>query len=121
MVLDGVHCKGKFIYLSLDGGEASLWSTLGMTGGWTVRRDQPHARVALRLRGEVEEARLVFYDMRNFGTFRVCFEAAALARKLESLGLSWIEDGASPDFGDRFAAVVHEAVRRSPRRPLAKF
>ena len=36
LALDRVGCKGKFLYFALAG-DASLWSTLGMTGGWTLR------------------------------------------------------------------------------------
>eukprot|EP00613_Pedinella_sp_CCMP2098_P065019 CAMPEP_0171989112 /NCGR_PEP_ID=MMETSP0993-20121228/276248_1 /TAXON_ID=483369 /ORGANISM="non described non described, Strain CCMP2098" /LENGTH=601 /DNA_ID=CAMNT_0012642097 /DNA_START=88 /DNA_END=1893 /DNA_ORIENTATION=+ len=40
---------------------------------------------------EVEEGEVLFYyDMRNFGTFRVCADASVLDAKLAKLGHSWL-------------------------------
>ena len=62
----------------------SVWSTLGMTGGWTLGA-HPHTRVELKLcesvTGQTDVLR--FYDMRNFGTMTVCFEPERLEKKLE--------------------------------------
>lgn len=121
LTLSGVRCRGKFIYFALAG-DVSLWSTLGMSGGWTLG-DHRHARLALTFRGEGDDgpSRLSFYDARNFGTLTVCFEPGRLDEKLASLGLSWLEDGESPDFDEKFAAIVDASVRRTPAKPLAVF
>ena len=121
LALEAVRCKGKFIYFQMAS-NVSLWSTLGMSGGWTLRRSHPHCRLALSLAGgDGDRRRLLFYDMRNFGTLRVCFDDDDLRRKLASLGLSWLEDGDADDFADRFRDLAANAARRAPRKPLAKW
>ena len=120
LALERVRCKGKFIYFELAGG-ASLWSTLGMSGGWTLRAGHPHARLALRLASDDDEVLLWYHDLRNFGTFKACFDAGLLRDKLESLGLSWLEDGDEPGFEDRFRELFAAAAARSPEKKLAVF
>ncbi len=81
--VDHVNCKGKFIFFSFtsqDSEKLTAWSTLGLTGGWSLRRNN-HARLALRLTPSSADAMgtpastasevLFFYDIRNFGTFKV--------------------------------------------------
>jgi hypothetical protein len=77
--LRAVRFRGKFLYFQLHGldgldglggadgasgqasagsqppagaGHLSLWSTLGLTGGWTVRSGHPHARLVLTMERE---------------------------------------------------------------------
>lgn len=78
----GAGCHGKFIYVMLEGGR-SIWSTLGMTGGWTTNPDQDYIRFALRL---ASDRQLYFRDKRNFGTIKFVTSPAELRQKLESLG-----------------------------------
>lgn len=78
----GAGCHGKFIYILLDGGDSSIWSTLGMTGHWS-RRPGSHPRVILRLSGGED----VFYsDTRNFGTLKWSRGRRTLAARLKKLG-----------------------------------
>ena len=147
--LSDVRCKGKFIYFLLDGDQPlSCWSTLGMTGGWTLRPHR-HARFSLTLvptaespaSGDVHEAEtLYYYDMRNFGTFKVCVDPLLLEAKLESLGHAWLPMLPVPDSNnddaasftetsfsevflneDVFVALGTAAAKRSPSRALAVF
>ena len=49
--IDSVDCKGKFIYFlcsSPSGQNASIWSTLGMSGRWAEEQTQ-HSRVRFTL------------------------------------------------------------------------
>jgi len=148
--LADVRCKGKFIYFLLDGDQPlSCWSTLGMTGGWTLRPHR-HARFSLtlvptagsRAAGDGHEAEtLYYYDMRNFGTFKVCVDPMLLEAKLKSLGHAWLPMFPVPDVGndrmalsnescsssevmldeDVFVALGTAAAKRSPSRALAVF
>jgi formamidopyrimidine-DNA glycosylase len=140
-----VRCKGKFIYFQLAGAqELSCWSTLGMTGGWTLRPHR-HARFSLTLvptaagraagAGDAAET-LFYYDMRNFGTFKVCVDPALLQGKLKSLGPAWLPLSPAHDSAyvaasealgedlldeDAFVAIGTAAAKRSPARALAVF
>ena len=42
--------KGKFLFFELSGG-VSLWSTLGMSGGWTLRPHN-HSRIELHIESD---------------------------------------------------------------------
>ncbi len=132
--LRGVRNKGKFIYFELDGG-VSLWSTLGMSGGWTLR---PHRHTRLQLHlddsraaaaAADDDARdddrrrrtpetLYFYDSRNFGTFKVCFDDAELRARLGRLGPSWPHD--EVDLAT-FRALLGRGGKPQRRRRLAVF
>jgi formamidopyrimidine-DNA glycosylase len=105
----GAGCHGKFIYILLDGGDSSIWSTLGMTGQWS-RCAGSHPRVILGL----ENGEKVWYnDTRNFGTLKWSRGRRALASKLRSLGPDMLaEDVSHPKF--------QEAVLRFPKRTLSE-
>lgn len=105
----GAGCHGKFIYILLDGGDSSIWSTLGMTGHWS-RNASRHARVRLSL----DDGTNVYYnDTRNFGTLKWSRGARALAQKLKSLGPDMLSEDVSHD---RFQA----ALLRKPKWTLAQ-
>ena len=118
--IESVRCHGKFIYFELgsdgpagneEGGpptDVFLWSTLGLMGGWTLRQQPQHARLALALRererppgdsppgegsadgqGTARQV-LTFYDQRNFGTFKATFGSGEIQSKLERLGRPWL-------------------------------
>ena len=120
-----VRCKGKFIYFSLDE-NTSIWSTLGMTGGWTLARHR-HTRVSLGLApvgaSAKEEEALHFYDMRNFGTLKVCFDECELHAKITSLGPAWLplDENCDHMSEDSFVNIALAASKRAPNRPLAVF
>ena len=78
----GAGCHGKFIYILLDGGDSSIWSTLGMTGYWSESASN-HARVCLSLDNGAD---IYYNDTRSFGTLKWSQGRRALAQKLKSLG-----------------------------------
>ena len=117
--LQHVRSKGKFIYFSLS--DCTLWSTLGLTGGWTHNPSRSHVRLSLEFRPletDHPSRRLYFYDMRNFGTFRVSLDRTELAAKLETLGHDWLDPASRPSV-EQFLALAHKAARF--KRPLAVF
>jgi formamidopyrimidine-DNA glycosylase len=105
----GAGCHGKFIYILLDGGDSSIWSTLGMTGHWS-RSASRHARVRLSL----DDGTDVYYnDTRNFGTLKWSQGRRMLAAKLKTLGPDMLADDVSHE---RFQA----ALLRKPKWTLAQ-
>lgn len=105
----GAGCHGKFIYILLDGGDSSLWSTLGMTGHWS-RSASNHARVRLCL----DDGSDVYYnDTRNFGTLKWSRGRRMLAQKLKSLGPDMLAEDVTHE---RFQA----ALLRKPKWTLAQ-
>lgn len=117
--------RGKFMYFRFDGG-SSLWSTLGLTGWWSVDPSRPHTRAVLTAKradpddnGQLREIPLAFADVRNFGTLRFTTSEAELGAKLASLGLAWL-DGEECGW-EPFFDLVSRAAARYPQRPLAVF
>lgn len=120
LILTAIKSKGKFIYFTFSDPEMTIWSTLGLTGGWTVERRRKHIRLALHFENlETKEATsLYFYDMRNFGTLRINFDAKDLDKKLQDLGYDWLCAEKSPT-EDEFLDLSKNAAKR--KRPLAVF
>lgn len=105
----GAGCHGKFIYILLDGGDSSLWSTLGMTGHWS-RSASNHARVRLSL----DDGSDVYYnDTRNFGTLKWSRGRRMLAQKLKSLGPDMLAEDVRHE-------KFQEALLRKPKWTLAQ-
>jgi len=105
----GAGCHGKFIYILLDGGDSSIWSTLGMTGHWS-RSASRHARVRLSL----DDGTDVYYnDTRNFGTLKWSQGRRMLAAKLKTLGPDMLSEDVHHE---RFQA----AMLRKPKWTLAQ-
>lgn len=75
-----VSVKGKFIYFRLNA-DKYIWSTLGMTGAWTTRRESD-ARLAFHY----DDGVLYYCDVRNFGTLKFRMSHAETEAKLASLG-----------------------------------
>jgi formamidopyrimidine-DNA glycosylase len=76
-----VTVKGKFIYWLLDK-EASIWTTLGMTGNFKLQPSK-HTRLAYYF----DDGSAVYYnDQRNFGTTKFCFNSHSLLAKLDKIG-----------------------------------
>lgn len=97
----GAGCHGKFMYLLLEDGW-SVWSTLGMTGSWSVTPGK-HARV----RFSFEDSEIYFNDQRNFGTLNFRKGPNALRTKLASLG----PDIMARDFDAK--TVIHSLRKRN--------
>jgi DNA-formamidopyrimidine glycosylase len=105
----GAGCHGKFIYILLDGGDSSLWSTLGMTGHWS-RSASNHARVRLSL----DDGTDVYYnDTRNFGTLKWSRGRRTLSKKLGMLGPDMLS-------GDVTHEQFQAALLRKPKWTLAQ-
>eukprot|EP01036_Dinobryon_divergens_P032801 gene32801-42463_t len=132
IALKTVNCKGKFIFFSLEK-SYSLWSTLGLSGGWTVSplhaksySQSDHIRLCLtfirdggdadRARGKIktQEISLLFYDQRNFGTFKISTDPQELDKKLDSLGHCWLS---GPPTLQQFRSILAE--KRTQAKPLA--
>lgn len=130
--IDSVDCKGKFIYFlcsSPSGQNASIWSTLGMSGRWAEEQTQ-HSRVRFTLSARSApdsetsvsglqsstDVRKVLYltDARNFGTLTFCGDNVQLEDKLESLGPAYLS-------GEVQAEAFLELARKSNSRYLAVF
>ncbi len=74
----GVH--GKFMYWLLEG-TWSIWSTLGMTGEWSI-----HPNKHTRFKFVVDDEMIYYNDIRNFGTMKFVKGPQPLIEKLKSLG-----------------------------------
>ena len=105
--VERVECKGKFIYMvcvsESSGRHGSIWSTLGMSGRWSLQKTD-HSRVKLLFdegkgRGEggggggggvgagatsagSGSRELYYTDPRNFGTLTFSLEEAELRSKV---------------------------------------
>ena len=133
IALKTVACKGKFIFFTLDK-SFSLWSTLGLSGGWTVSprhaKSSPylsdHIRLCLTfirngtnedragMNTTTQEMSLFFYDQRNFGTFKISTDPQELVKKLDSLGHCWLS---GPPTLQQFRSILAE--KRTQAKPLA--
>ena len=122
LTIGTVLSKGKFIFWSFNDSRLTLWSTLGMTGAWSLTPSE-HARIRLDLAEDAGALTwpLYYNDQRNFGTITVCDDEAELERKLGSLGPSWLAPGGLPI--DDFLTIAQRqcATKRSAAVPLAKF
>ena len=77
----GVGVHGKFMYIICSSGY-NIWSTLGMTGGWSSRRSK-HTRIALEF---ADSTSVFFNDIRNFGTIKFVYGKQKLLEKISDLG-----------------------------------
>ncbi len=92
--IDGVNCKGKFMWWTLRVDEKPwwLWVTYGMSGQWLSERG-PHA--AFKIWFEDDSA-VYFNDQRHFGTLKFVNNQKEHARKLRSLGPDMLNDPPNP-------------------------
>ena len=101
----GVH--GKFIYWILSD-ELSIWSTLGMTGAWSVEESN-HTRIKFVLNDGV-----IFYnDQRNFGTLKFVRGKFQLIEKLKSMGPDMLATDVADD-------LFIESIRKKPKWQITK-
>ena len=96
--LNGVLCKGKFIWFDL--GNIILFNTLGMTGSWSQKKNK-HSRLEFEFE---DEKSLFFNDIRNFGTFNVKSKSD-LAKKLKSIGPDMLN---APPTKDDFVSILRK-------------
>ena len=117
-LLKRVATKGKFIYFDFND-DFYVWSTLGMTGGWTLSPHRRHIRFALNFHpaGSSSDVTLYYYDQRNFGTLKISESKEELNAKLESLGANWLDETA-PSV-ETFLILAGAAGKR--KRPLCVF
>ena len=131
--VDSIRSKAKFMHWQLTSVESGkrlwLWSTLGMTGSWSLQRGA-HCRAALRIVPPGEDGGagewLCFDDARNFGTLTVCETERRLEEKLGSLGPSWFDGAEGEAAGlelERFIDVVRRQCRTARGRavPVVRF
>ena len=101
-IIQGIHCKGKFIYILLDRGsrittddsdyERSIWITLGMTGKFLTEKESQESGNIPRWHLDLldiqsgRRTKIMYHDTRNFGTLRFSLSRQELIEKLESLG-----------------------------------
>jgi formamidopyrimidine-DNA glycosylase len=83
-VFKEANCKGKFIYMTYVSGNETfyLFSTLGMTGMWSNKRNK-HSRLIMFFDDGSE---LYYNDVRNFGTLKFVNDKQVLDKKLKTLG-----------------------------------
>jgi len=93
--IEEVNCKGKFIWwkVKIHVGQIREWylfSTLGMTGGYSKEEDK-YSRIKFTFpmyeNGKYLRSDYLYYtDMRNFGTMKIVKNRSELEQKLSSLG-----------------------------------
>jgi formamidopyrimidine-DNA glycosylase len=106
ITVTNVGCKGKFIYISF-GEHLHLFNTLGMTGGWSDKR-QKHSRVEFLLD---DGSRVYFNDVRNFGTLKFVSSKKYLENKLSTLGPDMLAEDVSDDtFAIRMKRCLNDTV-----------
>jgi len=81
--INGVFCKGKFIWFELDNGWY-IFNTLGMSGGWKVEKQQKNFHWQLKFKNLKD---IWFTDIRNFGTLKFTNNKEDLDKKLKDLGV----------------------------------
>ena len=139
-VIKSLNCKGKFIYMILDEGNAattdkdpdyqrSIWITLGMTGRFVNEADVNRPRASNNDRKGADprwffetmdmkngQRRKIYYrDTRNFGTLIFSLSADELDKKLASLGADMLVDNTTEE-------MFLEAMNKSKQnRNICKF
>jgi len=120
--IEQIRSKGKFIYITCESG-ISIWTTLGLTGGYTLSDPSyiRFPRVKLHLNPVIADTgpvQLLFYDQRNFGTLRFCFDEDELQKKLVTIGYDWLDKTSRPSL-EVFTTLGKQAAKR--KRPLCVF
>ena len=106
LTVEGVGCKGKFIYWTFQGTDTVIFNTLGMSGSWS------NSSRSARVKFETSEGDLFFNDPRNFGTVKF-MNRKDLEKKLKSLGPDMLNEKVAPQ---TFIA----SLRKHPEFTLAE-
>lgn len=105
--INAVSCKGKFIWLSFrNNPELSIWNTLGMTGSWSKTKTD-HSRVEFLF---IDESKIYFNDIRNFGTMHFSSSKKELENKISSLGPDMLSN---PPSLDDFSKIVKKHGKKT--------
>lgn len=92
MKIKSVRSQGKFLWFHLqndDGSDWYIWNTFGLTGGWTFAEDPAYAKCQLITDTDLTAT---YYDVRNFGTFKLSQDSQALDAKLAELSPDLLKD-----------------------------
>lgn len=81
-----INSKGKFLWFALSG-DWFIFNTFGLTGMWGFQETE-YTRAILTFTNKTA----YFSDMRNFGTLKFVNGAAALTRKLATLGPDFLKE-----------------------------
>ncbi len=84
-----IHCKGKVIWIELNGPDNFLLCRLGMTGGFSTIEEK-HSHLEFKF----SDGSLFFNDIRKFGSLRYVF-GADLDKVINSLGWDPIRESKS--------------------------
>eukprot|EP00960_Hanusia_phi_P063583 765518-Hanusia_phi.AAC.2 len=89
--LDLDRCRGRLGDLESKGVNASIWSTLGMSGRWSITQTV-HTRFVMEMVDSEDKDLSVYYnDVRNFGTLAFSLDPAELESKLDSIGPAFLD------------------------------
>jgi DNA-formamidopyrimidine glycosylase len=84
-----IKCKGKFIYFVMEK-EWYIFNTLGLTGKWTIN-DLKHNNLLFSINDTINDMKIYYNDIRNFGTFKFVNDNNILEKKLKTLGNDILE------------------------------
>ena len=91
--IDKANCKGKFIYLSTQNPEVSLWITFGLSGYWSTNKGK-YCKFKVTLENK---KKLYYNDKLGYGTLKVCISRKELDKKLNQLGLDILDKDNTKD------------------------
>jgi len=81
-----VNSRGKLIYWKFSNGFYML-NTLGMSGGWTKKRDQKHTSLEFYYKDNKGKKKVIYFvDVRHFGTVKFLKSEKDLCERLKKLG-----------------------------------
>lgn len=91
--INKANCKGKFIYISTQNPEVSLWITFGLSGYWSSNKGK-YCKFKVTLENK---KKLYYNDKLGYGTLKVCVTDKDLQKKLNQLGLDILNKDNSKD------------------------
>jgi formamidopyrimidine-DNA glycosylase len=95
LLIENVDFHGKLIMFSLkdqSGKPWWIWNTLGMSGGWRMKREK-HSHVEF----VTDQGSFFFTDVRNFGTLRFTDNQKMTESKIRSIGPNHLHDSITDD------------------------